>query len=98
MMEQGTLLEVTVVTSDGKVWGHRYPLPADTNGRRAVVEGLSRKIPVLNQPAGIIFLENPSAVYTVPNILRFSWHVSGPTAESVELRELEKEIGLNIDR
>ena len=90
-------LVLTVNSTSGGPWIHVYDLPRDQRQRNEIVGEIANKIPILNEPTGIIFLRNPSAVYNVSNIVRFGWALSGPPQQQVT-DEVERQLGLNIPR
>ncbi len=96
MQQPSATLVITVNTTSGGPWQHVYLLPEDRGLRDEIVSDINKKIALLEQSTGIIFLPNPSAVYNVSNIVRFGWSLTSPSQRDVD--EVERQLGLNIPR
>ncbi len=96
MQQQYVRLVITVTSTNGGPWQHVYVLPEDLRQRDEIVNEINKKIALLDQSTGVIYLPNPSAVYSVKNIVRFGWTLSHPSQQEAD--EVERQLGLNIPR
>ena len=96
MTEENARLVLTVNSTFGGPWQHIYVLPGDPEERNSIVKEIGNKLTFLGQSTGVIFLENPSAVYSVSKIVRFGWTLIDPSM--LVAGEVERQLGLNIPR